>query len=586
MSRFTLYNYGGFMKFCTGFIFLSLLSTIGLAQWSSDPTVNNVVCTSANKQELPALCSDGDNGAIIAWWDYRTDVGDIYAQRIDKNGNVLWNTNGVAICTTRYQQSTPKLIPDGKGGAIIVWDDQRTGLYSGNIYAQRVNPNGQVLWTTNGIAVKAGSAYTPYMATDGAGGAIIAWRDDRVSMDAADVYAQRIDSSGNIMWTSTGVAIATAASMQYPSCIVSDDSAGAIIVWTHVRADATTNIFAQRITAAGTKMWNAAGVTIANLTTSSQTPSMQPDKQGGVFIIWTDSRSSTGNRVVYGQHLNSSGVIRWTANGVRLSSETQDLYGFHNFIVDGSNNLIYGFYISVSYYDQSLYAQRISNNGTVMWDTLGLPICTLKWGRYSPEIINDATGGAIMTWYDDRTSETASYPSYLYDIYAQRVDTSGNILWSANGVPVSTANSSQVTPKIIPIDGGGAIITWADYRGGYNYDIYAQRLNASGTITGVATSASFPDKFVLCQNYPNPFNPATTVSFVVGNPSFVTLKIYDVLGREVATLVNRYKNAGRYEVDFDGSKLPSGVYFYRLETKGGVDPGASFIQVKKMLLLK
>jgi len=575
------------MKLYKSFVFILVcLSNIGLAQWSSDPTVNNAICTNSSKQELPALCSDGDNGAIIAWWDYRTDAGDIYAQRIDKYGNVLWNANGVPICTTRYQQSTPKIIPDGKGGAIIVWDDQRTGLYSGNIYAQRVNPNGQILWTTNGKTVKAGAAYTPYMATDGAGGAIIAWRDDRVSTDAADVYAQRIDSSGNILWTSTGVAITTAASMQYPSCIVSDDSAGAIIVWTHVRADATTNIFAQRITAAGTKMWTAAGVTIANLTTSSQTPSMQPDKQGGFFILWTDSRSATGNRVVYGQHCNSSGAIQWAANGVRLSSETQDLYGLHNFIIDGSNNLIYGYYISVSYYDQSLYAQRVSNMGTVMWDTLGLPICTLKWGRNSPEIINDVTGSVIMTWFDDRTSESASYPSYLYDIYAQRVDTSGNIFWAANGVPVSAANSSQITPKIIPTDNGGAIITWADYRGGYNYDIYAQRLNMNGTLTAVITPAPIPDKFSLYQNFPNPFNPATTVPFFVGNASFVTLKIFDVLGQEVAIVAKGYRNAGRYQVDFDGSMLPSGVYFYRLEAIDGIDPGASYINVKKMLLLK
>ena len=545
------------------FILLFVLSNIGFAQWSSDPAVNNAICTYVWQQETPVLCSDGDNGAIIAWWDHRTDVGDIYAQRIDKNGYVRWNTNGVAMCTTRYQQSSPKIISDGKGGAIMVWDDQRTGLYSGNIYAQRVNADGQVLWATNGVAVKAGSAYTTQMASDGAGGAIIAWRDDRISMDASDVYAQRVDSSGNIVWTpSTGVAIATAASVQYPSCMVSDDSAGAIIIWTHLRADATTNLFAQRINAAGTKRWAAAGVTIANLATSSAVPKAQPDKQNGVFVIWNDSRGPSSNRKIYGQHLDKSGVNQWIANGERLTSEIQDLYGSANFIVDGSNGLIFSYSLSVSYYDQTIFAQRVGNNGTVLWDPLGLPICPLQWSRSAPEMINDANGGAIMAWHDDRNYETANYH---YDIYAQRVDTAGNVLWATNGVPVSTATNGQTFPKILPIDGGGAILTWTDYRGGANYDIYAQRLNANGTITDVRTSASMPDKFELSQNYPNPFNPSTTIQFDIPKASFVTLKVYDVLGQEVATLVDEKREAGRFEVQLDASSLSSGVYFYQFQ---------------------
>jgi len=405
-------------------------------------------------------------------------------------------------------------------------------------------------------------------------------------MDASDVYAQRVDSSGNIMWTATGVGIATAASQQYPSSIVSDDSAGAIIIWTHVRADATTNLFAQRVNAAGTKRWAAGGVTIANLATSSAAPTAQPDKQGGVFVIWNDSRGPSYNRKIYGQHLNKSGVNQWIANGKRLTSEIQDLSGSTNFIVDGSNGLIFGYSLSISYYDQTIFAQRVSNNGTVLWDTLGVPICALKWARSMPEMINDANGGAIMAWHCDRTSDTASYPGYLYDIYAQRVDTSGNVLWATNGVPVSTATNGQSFPKILPIDGGGAILTWTDYRGGANYDIYAQRLNANGTITDVRTSPSIPDKFELYQNYPNPFNPATKVSFVIGKSSFVTLKIYDVLGREVSTLVNGNKKAGRYEVEFNGSMLPSGVYFYRLEMDGPTSQDKSFTQVKKLIILK
>ena len=88
-----------------------------------------------------------------------------------------------------------------------------------------------------------------------------------------------------------------------------------------------------------------------------------------------------------------------------------------------------------------------------------------------------------------------------------------------------------------------------------------------------------PEKFELSQNYPNPFNPVTNLGFGISNLGFVSLKVYDVLGNEVITLVNEIKTAGYYEVDFDGSNLPSGIYYYKLEAD-------SFSQVRKMMLVK
>jgi hypothetical protein len=88
-----------------------------------------------------------------------------------------------------------------------------------------------------------------------------------------------------------------------------------------------------------------------------------------------------------------------------------------------------------------------------------------------------------------------------------------------------------------------------------------------------------PTNFNLSQNYPNPFNPTTKISYALPKSGLVTLKVYDILGREAAMLVNEYKNAGNYTVDFSASNYTSGVYFYKLEVNG-------ISEVKKMLLLK
>ena len=98
-------------------------------------------------------------------------------------------------------------------------------------------------------------------------------------------------------------------------------------------------------------------------------------------------------------------------------------------------------------------------------------------------------------------------------------------------------------------------------------------------LTSVKTESELPSDFSLEQNYPNPFNPSTTINFTIPKSSFVTLKLYDVLGNEVMTLVNSQKSAGNYDVTVNASNLPSGIYFYQLQTN-------SFTQTKKMVLVR
>ena len=85
--------------------------------------------------------------------------------------------------------------------------------------------------------------------------------------------------------------------------------------------------------------------------------------------------------------------------------------------------------------------------------------------------------------------------------------------------------------------------------------------------------------FSLSQNYPNPFNPSTTISYVISAKSKVSIKVFDLLGSEIAELVDSEMEAGDYEVDFNASGLTSGIYFYRFQTD-------SFVETKKMILMK
>ena len=97
------------------------------------------------KLQIPQIISDGSEGAIITWWDYRSGSNDIYARRVDASGTPQWGVgDGVAICTAGNTQSYPQIISDGSEGAIITWQDYRNGNY--DIYVRRVHASGASLW--------------------------------------------------------------------------------------------------------------------------------------------------------------------------------------------------------------------------------------------------------------------------------------------------------------------------------------------------------------------------------------------------------------------------------------------------------
>ncbi len=100
-----------------------------------------------------------------------------------------------------------------------------------------------------------------------------------------------------------------------------------------------------------------------------------------------------------------------------------------------------------------------------------------------------------------------------------------------------------------------------------------------GSIVGVIDEMIVPTEFRLEQNYPNPFNSSTTIHFQLPRKSHVTLRVYDILGQELETLINEEREAGMYILQYDGSNLTSGIYFYRLQA-------GSYSETKKLILLK
>ncbi len=497
---------------CTLLIQLVMCGVI-IAQWSTNPAINTPVSTAANNQMYPGVVSDGSGGAIITWYDLRGgSTYDIYVQRIDAGGVVQWTTNGVAVSAAASSQINPTLISDGAGGAIITWQDFRNGT-DYDIYAQRINASGVVQWTADGVAISnaTGGQDLPTITSDGAGGAIITWRDIRNGTDY-DVYAQRVDATGTVQWTTDGVAISTpVSSHQINPALVGDGAGGAIITWSDSRPGSVRDIYAQRIDAGGAVQWTANGVVICAAAGDQTTTAIISDEAGGAIMTWQDAR--TGSDLdIYAQRINGGGLVQWMVDGVAISTTVDD-QRFPALTSDGAGGAIIT-YDSRSGPGFDIYSQRIDASGAVQWTANGVAISTATMDQDHPTIASDGAGGAIITWDDLRSFVSGT------DIYAQRINASGSVQWTSNGVAISVASSQQQIPTIVSAGAGGAIVTWHDIRSGTNYDIYAQRINMDGTL-GTPPAPTTVTAVLPSINALN-ISPSTTIQVTFSGPILPT----------------------------------------------------------------
>jgi hypothetical protein len=528
-----------------------------IAAYASWTVNGNQASLTANNQVNAQMISDGSGGTFVVWQDSRTDsLGDIYAQRFDMSGNRLWGSSGVAICTAVDAQESPVLCSNGQGGIIVAWQDRRTSTY--DIYAQALNGNGTLLWLpSTGVPICTAPAnqVLEVIAPDGSGGAIIAWRDLSLTLNA-NLFAQRVNGAGATQWTSNGVSVCAAPGQQTDLRILPDGIGGAFLVWRDPRNGSFNNdIYAQSVDPAGNARWATDGVPVASAVLDQAEPSISTDGKFGLLVAWQDVRNGTDSDI-FVQRIKPDGNPRWPANGVQLCD--QDSSQVHPLVAsDGIAGAIVAWTdarVSSRYTD--IYAQRVDSTGAVAWAPNGIGVCTADSAQFTGTLVPDKSGGVILGWDDERGAANDE------DIYTQALTRNGAIRWTANGVRIATAAGTRHLTTSAADGFGGALFGWEDHRSGFT-DLYAYRISPVGT--GVEPSSPAA-KAGLLSPRPNPFNPHTTIEFALDQPSRFRLAIHDVQGRLIRVLAEGTAPAGNRSVAWDGSRADgtpcaSGAYF-------------------------
>jgi hypothetical protein len=280
--------------------------------------------------------------------------------------------------------------------------------------------------------------------------------------------------------------------------LVRDAVGGAIVVLQDVN---TTDLYAQKISDNGSIAWGDSTQPVLIRTGASMhiKHTAIADGEGGAYIAWIDFRDDVDGILgeIYMQHINASGAILWTANGIRITEtidrDEQDVY----LCTDGGTGVIVGWNWEDYLSNKTVSAQRVNAAGSIQWGANGLIVVNGGGFRWANTVIPDGNNGAIFLLTDTRNIPNGDNYLFLFDpfnpdplinldLYAQRLNGAGSALWGPLGVPVCTAQFKQNTDAagVIPTFDGGAIFVFNDGRNDAAnsnlFDIYTQKVDANG----------------------------------------------------------------------------------------------------------
>jgi hypothetical protein len=527
-------------------VYAQRISPSGVKTWGDEDGLQ--IVHFQDRQEDPSVIATGFGTYLFIWNDFRYDTakGDMYAQLVNSSGVRLWNPEGVLVTTGDFDSPAEfRLVPDGAGGAVIIWNDLRYN--NADIFAARVDANGTQLWESNGMAVITSSASQAQISvdTDGQGGAIVAWMDNSMpGGTGTNVFIQHLTNSGTLAWGASGMAICDTMGDQNSPKICKDGSGGAFMVWEDKRFDQDNDLYFQHISASGQIISTAPeGLSVVSLVRRQEEPRLVNTEPGQAIIIWMDSYDDPMNFIydVYAQKVNSDGQKLWAPQnrGVAVCNEVSNqsqarLYadGIGNAICvwmdqrNGNENLT-----------DNIYAQKINGVGSMGWTNNGVVVCDTV-GLQSDPLIRAMSDYSLISWFDDRSGSPGIWYQKLNvtggqqlgstgdtlvwgiahnstspvvvrnnngkmfvffederdgsalgrTVFFQLVDTLGNLILQPNGKrlcpdPVFTVSRGQMKPDACSDMGSGAIAIWLDSRDSNPYyRIYAQRVNGSGNL--------------------------------------------------------------------------------------------------------
>ena len=460
-----------------------------------DSLYSVAVCTHPSSQKNLAVCAVTD-GWIVAWTDNRTGGSswgdqDFCVQKLDAQGNLLWNPDGVLIVSGDMQRSIYGLSPgsDGNGGAIIAFS--RHISTCSDVFAQRIDQNGQIVWPDLiGVAdIPDCSQDLDGVVSDVNGDLLVAWGDCR------GFYGARITPDGQMPWGANGRRLSGLSPNYNRITMVYDDAGGFYLGWT-----ASAHTYAQHIGSDGSCLWDSAGVRVCtddlhSQTESAMAPSWNNDQMDGLVFAWRDTRfGQYYDRHIFAQKLDLNGIREWADDGVRISLNLDNITP--SVQSDGAGGAVVGWLRE----EEDQAAQRLDASGVPQWTTFGVDVTTGTARQERSIMLRGEDGNVAMLW-PDATGTSGG-------IRAQRLQLlDGARILGEGGRPVVFGlDGWGDMPQAVTLGGGRVGFVWSDRRGYKSPLIYYQIANTEGqlerALNGEPVTPGMPNSTFLMQAAP------------------------------------------------------------------------------------
>jgi hypothetical protein len=436
------------------------------------PPSGLVVCNAPGSQLTPHLCSDGGGGILLAWSDRRdslTNLSDVYAAHVKPSGVIDpgYPVNGRAIYTGPANQSCLAALPDGFGGAYVLWSDRRNGAANhADIYAQHLFAYGAVdpAWPVGGLAVAATTADENYdgALSDGSGGYFVTW-EDFVNGDVGVVHFLKTGTL-DPAWPAGGPVLMDPGTFSYASQMMPDGTGGLLVLWTEAPDPdgVLPNMYARHVLANGT-LDPTLGPTprlfapTPNYAGLFDSAAPIPDPAGGGLVSWSDMRPDAPGMYALRVRGDLTPAPGWKPTGLPIAIAAHS-NAFQGNVASGASGAIYAFTDtrdSVAN-DFDVYAQRVSERGR-----LGVDEPVLASIR---DVAADQGGRALVRWYWS-SYDTLPAPAVAeYDVWRELDGAALTADRRAAAQPASAIGAAPA-PGTLRVSTDGALDTFWEFLG-------------------------------------------------------------------------------------------------------------------------
>ena len=397
-------------------IFAHKVNGNGDLLWGEDGAV---VTDLPGRQEDPVAITDGAGGVFVAWVDYRFDEqGDIFFQHLDNNGSIGLDAGGVALAQVAGKQISINMCTDSLGGVFVTWQDKRGGVHD-DIYGTHISADYTVIAPGSGVPIvdATGDQNSKTIEYAGNNEAFIAWADFREGSNA-DVYAQRLDISMNYLFQANGLPVASTEQQELKPRATFVNATTSFIAWKE--GDENSKVLYQFVDDNGLVFDNAKPI---SSNTSLQTaPRVKRSTAGEVFVNWKDLRNDPINGDQYFQKVDVNGDTQW-GDGVRMDFvDDIDFSARFSAGVQGDLNIVWerGTFPNVD-----IYFQNIGATGEYSLDD-AVAISAEPNYQFAPILVGNALDGLFCIFGDKGTGSI--------DLKVQKVGTSFNPVWEGSGI--------------------------------------------------------------------------------------------------------------------------------------------------------